>query len=140
MRSGPVRLALALAMLAAAACTPAQTQPAPTAPSTLTPPANCTPTRADVPANYKADAPVRNKIGAGGYVIDWASRVSSYTYYASGLVNTISVPGGMTTTNQYDRAQRATSLTTSSRRRSHRTSIPSTPRATAPRWWSISMA
>jgi uncharacterized protein RhaS with RHS repeats len=42
---------------------------------------------------------------------DWASRVSSYTYYASGLVNTISVPGGMTTTNQYDRAQRITSLT-----------------------------
>lgn len=72
MRSGPVRLALAATLLAAAACAPAQTQlaPTPTAPSTLTPPANCTPTRADVPANYKADAPVRNKIGAGGYVIE----------------------------------------------------------------------
>ncbi len=37
---------------------------------TLTAPPGCTPTRADVPANYKADAPVRNKIGAGGYVIE----------------------------------------------------------------------
>jgi catechol 1,2-dioxygenase len=70
MRSGSLRNALAVALCVTAACAPAQTQPASTAPSTLTPPATCTPTRADVPANYKADAPVRNKIGAGGYVVE----------------------------------------------------------------------
>lgn len=70
MRSGPVRLALAIALLAAAtACAPAQTAPSP-GPLTLTAPPSCAPTRADVPANYKADAPVRNKIGASGYVIE----------------------------------------------------------------------
>jgi protocatechuate 3,4-dioxygenase beta subunit len=71
MRSGSLRHALAFALVAAAAaCAPAQTGPSTTAPLTLTAPPNCTPTRADVPANYKADAPVRNKIGAGGYVIE----------------------------------------------------------------------
>jgi len=66
-----VRHTLAIALLAAAAaCAPAQTQPAPTALSTLTPPATCTPARAEAATNYKADAPVRNKIGAGGYVIE----------------------------------------------------------------------
>jgi catechol 1,2-dioxygenase len=70
MRWESLRHALAVALFAAGACAPAQTQSASTAPSTLTPPATCTPTRADAPANYKADAPVRNKIGAGGYVIE----------------------------------------------------------------------
>jgi protocatechuate 3,4-dioxygenase beta subunit len=60
----------ALAVVLAAACAPAQTQPVPTAASTLTPPATCTPTRAEAGPNYKADAPVRNKISAGGYVIE----------------------------------------------------------------------
>ncbi len=70
MRSGPLTHALALALVAAAtACAPAQTGPS-TAPLALTAPPACTPTRADVPANYKADAPVRNKMGAGGYVIE----------------------------------------------------------------------
>ncbi len=41
---------------------------------------------------------------------DWASRASTYTYTAAGLAKTISVPGGMTTTYGYDRAQRLTSL------------------------------
>lgn len=71
MRSGPVRFVLAIALLgAAAACAPAQIVQSGTASLTLTPPPSCTPTRADVPANYKADAPVRNKIGAGGYRIE----------------------------------------------------------------------
>jgi catechol 1,2-dioxygenase len=70
MRWESLRHALAVALFATGACAPAQTQSASTAPSTLTPPATCTPTRADAPANYKADAPVRNKIGAGGYVIE----------------------------------------------------------------------
>jgi catechol 1,2-dioxygenase len=73
MLTGSARLVLVLGLLCVAvACAPAQTAPAQTAPpaSTVTPPATCTPTRADVPANYKADAPVRNKIGAGGYVIE----------------------------------------------------------------------
>jgi protocatechuate 3,4-dioxygenase beta subunit len=71
MRIGAVRHALAIALLATAACAlpAAKTAPSP-APLTLTASPTCTPTRADVPANYKADAPVRNKIGAGGYVIE----------------------------------------------------------------------
>ena len=52
-----------------AACAPAQTVSS-DSPLTLTPPPTCTPTRPDVPANYKADAPVRNKIGTGGYRIE----------------------------------------------------------------------
>jgi protocatechuate 3,4-dioxygenase beta subunit len=70
MRSRSLRHALAIGLLAVAACAPAQTASSSPAPVTLTAPATCTPTRADVPANYKADAPVRNKIGAGGYVIE----------------------------------------------------------------------
>ena len=70
MRCRTLRHALAIGLLAVTACAPAQTAPSTTAPLTLTVPPTCTPTRADVPANYKADAPVRNKIGAGGYVIE----------------------------------------------------------------------
>ena len=70
MRCGSLRHALAIGLLAVTACAPAQTAPPTTAPLTLTAPPNCTPTRADVPANYKADAPVRNQIGAGGYRIE----------------------------------------------------------------------
>jgi catechol 1,2-dioxygenase len=71
MRSGSLRHALAVALLAAAAaCAPAQTVRSSTTPPTFTPPSTCTPTRPDVPANYKADAPVRNQIGAGGYRIE----------------------------------------------------------------------
>jgi protocatechuate 3,4-dioxygenase beta subunit len=69
MDRGGVRLTLALAFLAAA-CAPAVSSPSPSPAAALTAPASCTPTRADVPANYKADAPVRNKIGAGGYIIE----------------------------------------------------------------------
>jgi len=46
-------------------------------------------------------------------VTDWASRASSYTYFASGLTHTVTLPsalGGLTTTYQYDNAQRLTSL------------------------------
>lgn len=64
-----VGLALAL-LLVAAACGPAASSPSPTSAGALTAPPSCTPTPSDVPANYKADAPVRNKIGAGGYVIE----------------------------------------------------------------------
>ena len=70
MRRGSLRHALATLLLAVTACAPAQTATSSPAPLDLTPPRTCTPTRADVPANYKADAPVRNKIGAGGYVIE----------------------------------------------------------------------
>jgi protocatechuate 3,4-dioxygenase beta subunit len=70
MRCRSLRHALAIGLLAVTACAPAQTATSSPAPLTLTAPPNCTPTRADVPANYKADAPVRNKIGAGGYVIE----------------------------------------------------------------------
>lgn len=66
MPSGALRTLLAVAIAATApacAATPAAT-------STLSAPPSCSPTPSDVPANYKADAPVRNKIGAGGYVIE----------------------------------------------------------------------
>lgn len=69
MHSSVVQSALAFVLLSAA-CTPAATTATPSPAAALTAPASCTPTRADVPANYKADAPVRNKIGAGGYVIE----------------------------------------------------------------------
>jgi RHS repeat-associated protein len=42
---------------------------------------------------------------------DWSSRTSTYTYFPSGLADTISVPGGMTIDYGYDTAQRLTSLT-----------------------------
>jgi catechol 1,2-dioxygenase len=58
-----------LVVVLAAACAPAALSPSPT-PAVLTAPPSCTPTRIDAPANYKPDAPVRNKIGAGGYVIE----------------------------------------------------------------------
>jgi protocatechuate 3,4-dioxygenase beta subunit len=70
MRCGSIRHALAIGLLAVTACAPAQTATSSPAPLSLTAPPTCTPTPADVPANYKADAPVRNKIGAGGYVIE----------------------------------------------------------------------
>lgn len=66
---GAVRLVGALILLAAA-CAPAASTPTATPAAALTAPATCRPTPSDVPANYKADAPVRNKIGAGGYVIE----------------------------------------------------------------------
>ena len=69
MRRASLRHALAVGVLAVTACAPAPTASS-AAPLSLTAPPTCTPTRADVPANYKADAPVRNRIGAGGYVIE----------------------------------------------------------------------
>ena len=42
---------------------------------------------------------------------DWASRVSSYTYQASGLVSTVTYPDGLRATDTYDRARRLTQLT-----------------------------
>jgi RHS repeat-associated protein len=44
---------------------------------------------------------------------DWASRPSAYTYTASGLAKTVTVPGGMTTTYGYDNAQRLLTLVNS---------------------------
>ena len=70
MRRASLRHALAVGLFAVTACAPARTAASPAAPVSLTPPPTCTPTRADVPANYKADAPVRSRIGAGGYVIE----------------------------------------------------------------------
>jgi RHS repeat-associated protein len=46
-------------------------------------------------------------------VSDWASRLSTYTYYPSGLAHTVSLPsslGGLTTTYTYDNAQRLATL------------------------------
>jgi protocatechuate 3,4-dioxygenase beta subunit len=70
MRCGTLRHAVAIGLLTVTACAPAQTVRSSTAPPTFTPPPTCTPTRADAPANYKPDAPVRNQIGAGGYRIE----------------------------------------------------------------------
>lgn len=44
-------------------------------------------------------------------VTDWSSRTSTYSYLASGLADTVSVPGGIVVDYGYDRAQRLTSLT-----------------------------
>lgn len=46
-------------------------------------------------------------------VTDWGGRQSTYTYYASGLANTVTLPaslGGLTTTYTYDEAQRLKTL------------------------------
>src|SRR5207245_6962792 len=43
----------------------------------------------------------------------WGSRQSAYTYTASGLAKTVTVPGGMTTTYGYDNAQRLLTLVNS---------------------------
>ncbi len=44
---------------------------------------------------------------------DWGSRQSTYTFTASGLAKTLTVPGGVTTTYGYDNAQRLLSLVNS---------------------------
>jgi protocatechuate 3,4-dioxygenase beta subunit len=65
-----LRLTLAVVFLCAACAQPGAPSPSPTTPAVLSAPPACTPTRAEAATNYKADAPVRNKIGAGGYVIE----------------------------------------------------------------------
>lgn len=74
-----VRRIVVVVLVGAAACTgPGGGAPAPaTSPSAAaqaTTPATCTPTPQDVPANYAPDAPVRSKIGAGGYVFEGVVR------------------------------------------------------------------
>ena len=64
-----VGIALAVALICVGCAQPTASSPSPSS-AVLTAPATCRPTPSDVPANYKADAPVRNKIGAGGYVIE----------------------------------------------------------------------
>lgn len=44
------------------------------------------------------------------HVQDAAGRISTYTYTASGLAKTLTAPNGLTTSYQYDRAQRLTSV------------------------------
>ncbi|MDP9335385.1 MAG: hypothetical protein M3Q30_19055, partial [Actinomycetota bacterium] len=50
------------------------------------------------------------KGGRLDHLTDWASRTSTYTYRASGLVNTLTYPNGMQALYGYDRAQRLTSI------------------------------
>jgi RHS repeat-associated protein len=44
------------------------------------------------------------------HLTDWASRTSSYTYTAAGLVSTLQYPNGMKAVYTYDRAQRLTAV------------------------------
>lgn len=50
------------------------------------------------------------KGGRLDHLTDWASRISTYTYRASGLVNTLTYPNGMQALYGYDRAERLTSI------------------------------
>lgn len=50
------------------------------------------------------------KGGRLDHLTDWASRTSTYTYRATGLVNTLTYPNGMQALYGYDRAQRLTSI------------------------------
>jgi protocatechuate 3,4-dioxygenase beta subunit len=70
MRTGTAGFALAVAIVAAACAQPAAPAASPSPAAILSAPSACAPSRTAEPTNYKADAPVRNKIGTGGYVIE----------------------------------------------------------------------